>query len=183
MKIIVISDIHGIKTNLEHIKKKFYELKCNKLIVLGDLFNGPKTVNTDKDYIKDFLNEFSKNIIVMKGNTDYISDFNSLKFNVHTELHVEEFDSEIFYFNHGDVYNYDNLNEIKSGILIYGHEHIPYIRKKDNVLCINPGSISLSRSSFLESYLYYDNGNFIIYDIDDNVLDEYKNTKCKKKYF
>ena len=173
MKLIVISDIHGIMTNLEHIRKRFYELECDKLIVLGDLFNGPKTLNTNKEFVKDFLNEFSNDIIVMKGNTDSESDFNCLNFNVYGDLYSEKIDSLMFYFNHGNMYNYDNLQEIKNGILIYGHEHIPYIRKKDNVLCVNPGSISLSRSSFLESYLYYENGKFIIYDVEDNIICEY----------
>ena len=38
MKVLVISDIHGIKTNLPLIKDRFIELKCELLIVLGDLY-------------------------------------------------------------------------------------------------------------------------------------------------
>ena len=60
VKLLFISDIHGIKTNLEHIKERFYELKCDKLIDLGDLFyNGQRNNfinNYDVDYVKKFLN-------------------------------------------------------------------------------------------------------------------------------
>ena len=40
MRAIVISDIHGIKTNLSKIRNRYHELKCQKLIVLGDLYWG-----------------------------------------------------------------------------------------------------------------------------------------------
>ena len=33
-----ISDIHGIKTNLKLIKKKYDKFECEKLVVLGDLY-------------------------------------------------------------------------------------------------------------------------------------------------
>lgn len=36
MKIMFISDIHGIKTNLKLIKKKYDKFECEKLVVLGD---------------------------------------------------------------------------------------------------------------------------------------------------
>ena len=43
MKILFISDIHGIKTNLPKIKERFIELNCDKLVVLGDLYYiGPR---------------------------------------------------------------------------------------------------------------------------------------------
>ena len=43
MKLMFISDIHGISTNLKKIKEKFEELKCDKLVVLGDLYYiGPR---------------------------------------------------------------------------------------------------------------------------------------------
>ena len=43
MKLMFISDIHGIKTNLAKIKERFEELNCDKLVVLGDLYYiGPR---------------------------------------------------------------------------------------------------------------------------------------------
>ena len=38
MRIMFISDIHGIKTNLDLIKRRYEELSCTKLVVLGDLY-------------------------------------------------------------------------------------------------------------------------------------------------
>ena len=74
MKFIVISDIHGIKTNLPKIKERFKKLECDKLIVLGDLFYiGPRNQmieGYDIEYVKNFLNSFKDKIICIKGNCD-----------------------------------------------------------------------------------------------------------------
>ena len=174
MKLMFISDIHGVSKNLEYIKNKFENLECDKLVVLGDLVSGP--INNEfynTNYVINFLNSFRDNIICLKGNCDLVSDYKNYDFFVHDDLFKLEVDGLIFYLNHGNIYNYENPKEIKNGILIYGHEHIPYIRKKQNLLCINPGSISLPRGYFKESYLIYDNGKFMVYDIDDKLIDEY----------
>ncbi len=174
MRIIFISDIHGIAKNLDYIKKRFYEFNCERIVVLGDLFYGySNLVNDNYSDVLDFLNQFKDKIICMKGNCDTNNDLEKCNFIVHEGLFKTKIDNHDFYFNHGNLYNYNNLGEISDGILIYGHEHKPYIRKKNNVLCINPGSISLPRGNFNESYLFYDNGKFVIYDINDNVIDEY----------
>ena len=58
MKYMIISDIHGGIYDLNTVLDIYCNEKCDKLIVLGDLFNGPKTINTNKELVKDFLNEF-----------------------------------------------------------------------------------------------------------------------------
>ena len=73
MKLLVISDIHGIKTNLPLIKKKFKEFSCDSLIVLGDLYyNYGRTGQDDYDpeYVRKFLDSFSDKLVCMKGNCD-----------------------------------------------------------------------------------------------------------------
>lgn len=174
MRILFISDIHGIITNLEHIKKRFIELNCSKLIILGDLFNGNPNYNGyDVIKVQKFLNDMSDKIICMRGNCDTDFCISKCLFKVNDELLKIQVDGYDFYLNHGQDYNYNNVGYIEKGVLIYGHEHKPYIRKKNQILCINPGSISLSRSDFTESYLIYDNGCFIIYDINDNIIDKF----------
>lgn len=173
MKILFISDIHGIVKNLNHIKKRFSELNCEKIVVLGDLFYGYSKIEINFLDVLNFLNSFNDKIICMKGNCDSNRHLINCNFTVNDGLFEIKIDGYNFYFSHGDIYNYNNLGNIETGILIYGHEHKPYIRKKGNVLCINTGSISLQRGYFLESYLIYDNGNFIIYDINDEIIDEY----------
>lgn len=174
MRIMFLSDIHGITKNLDYINKIFVDLNCDKLVVLGDLFNGPSSLEYYNPlYVLEFLNRFKDKIICMKGNCDFNYYLKDCKFVVHEGLFKTKIDNYNFYFNHGNSYNYDNLGDIQNGILIYGHEHKPYIRKKRNILCINTGSISLPRGNFIESYLLYDNGKFRIYDINNRIIDEY----------
>ena len=60
MKIIFISDIHGIKTNLKKIENIIEE--SDKLVVLGDLYYiGPRNkLNSDYDilYVQEFLTKY-----------------------------------------------------------------------------------------------------------------------------
>ena len=56
-------------------------------------------------------------------------------------------------------------------MLVYGHEHIPYIKKNNDMTYINVGSISLPRDGNKPTYMLYNNKKFTIYDIDGNVID------------
>ena len=53
----------------------------------------------------------------------------------------------------------------KKGVLVYGHEHIRYIKKN------NVGAISLPRCDNKPTYVIYENKKFTIYDIDRNIFD------------
>ena len=58
----------------------------------------------------------------------------------------------------------------ENSTLILGHYHIPFIKNIETNTFINPGSISLPKDNHDPSYLFYDEKEFIIYDINDNVI-------------
>ena len=59
MRIMFISDIHGIKTNLELIKRRYEELNCTKLVVLGDLGASSLVLQTwQRCKIQDLYNDY-----------------------------------------------------------------------------------------------------------------------------
>lgn len=171
MKLLFISDIHGIKTNLEKIKIQFIKNNCDYLVVLGDIFSCDfKDKNHTSDSIKQFLLDFKGKLICLKGNCDSLKDLEKLK--------IENNDKELYqlpktniYLTHGHKYNEFNWSKDNT-ILITGHTHIPKISRRGNNIFLNPGSISKSRAATKESYLIYNNGNFIIYDIEDNIIDK-----------
>lgn len=173
MKLLFISDIHGIKTNLEKIKERFNTLNCDKLIVLGDLFYiGPRNkMNQDYDieYVKEFLNSFKDKIICIKGNCDAEVDSLVCEFPIVNELGLVATINEDIYLTHGHIYNESNWNKTNS-TLVYGHFHVPFIKNIETNTYINPGSISLPKEGNLPTYLYYDENEFVIYDINDNVV-------------
>lgn len=174
MKLMFISDIHGISDNLDKIKEKYEELKCDKLIVLGDLYYiGPRNkmigdYNIQK--VKEILHSFN-NIICIKGNCDSEIDETVNEFPMIDKLGIISTGTVDIYITHGHIYNEDNW-EYNNKVLVYGHFHIPFIKKINDNIFINPGSISLPKEENKPTYLIFDNNKFTIYDIYDNIIDE-----------
>ena len=167
MKIVFISDIHGISKNLEHIDKKVSN--ADKLVVLGDLYLGGE----DRVEVEKFLNKYKNKLICMKGNCDSLSDIYKSSFLIIPDISLLLVDDLNIYITHGDKYNiYNNNNKLSNSILVYGHEHIPYIEKDSNMIYINVGSISKPRDDNKETYMIYENRSFTIYDIEENIIDK-----------
>lgn len=169
MKILFISDIHGIKTNLPKIKKRFEELNCDKLVVLGDLYYiGPRNnmiEGYDINYVREFLESFKDKLICIKGNCDSEVDVMVSNFPIVNELGLISTINDDLYLTHGHIYNESNWNKTNS-ILIYGHLHTPFIKEIETNTYINPGSISLPKTEVGATYLYYDEEKFVIYDMN-----------------
>lgn len=174
MKIIFFSDIHGIKTNLNKLENVINKENPEKIVVLGDLYyNGfDKNDAFDNKFVFDFLNKYQDKLIVTKGNCDSDVDIKASDFPM-CNLGLINTDGIDIYITHGNEFNYDkNRKFTRRGVLVYGHEHIPYIRKKDDMIYICVGSISLPRNDFGATYMIYENNKFIIYNIDGNIIDE-----------
>jgi len=175
MKLMFISDIHGVKTNLPLIREKFKEHSCDKLIVLGDLYYiGPKnSMKEDYDiaYVKDFLESFKDKLICIRGNCDSDVDIEFSSFPIINDLSLIHTNQLDIYITHGHLYNENNWNK-ENSILIFGHYHIPFIKEENNRLFINPGSISLPKNNSNPTYLIWDEKKFIIYDINNQIVAE-----------
>lgn len=176
MKILFISDIHGVKTNLGHIKELDKQENFDKIVVLGDLYYNYRRVDEwleiDDLYVKNFLMSYKDKIICLRGNCDFDSDIFGLDFPVCDNLALIHNDSIDIYCTHGNEYNYGQSEMFNRGVLVYGHEHCPYIKKKDEMIFINTGSISIPRNNSKPSYLMYENRKFTIYDVEENIVDE-----------
>ena len=139
MKIGILSDTHSIK---ECIDKAIPYLKeCDLIIHAGDNFS-------DSKYI---YNMTKVSVMAVKGNCDFD--------NVEDELIFDIEDKTIF-LCHGDKYGVKyGLNEIESkaksigaDIVVFGHTHTPLNLKKDNIMYLNPGSLSLPRKVDYRSF-------------------------------
>lgn len=173
MRALVISDVHGIKTNLEKIRSRYIQLKCDKLIVLGDLYWGNSEGDYNPQYVRKFLESFKDNLICIRGNCDF-------RVNPEEEPYLIEKDNVIniennIYITHGHIYNERNWL-IKNSILIFGHYHVPFIEKVGSNIFINPGSISKPRSESLPSYLFINGNEFTIFDVNDSIISTLKIT-------
>lgn len=171
MKILFISDIHGIKKNLPLIQEKYREFQCEKLVVLGDLYYTSWTNKGREDYdpefVKDFLESFGERLICLRGNCDSDEDLKYGKFPILEVTQVLE--EPNIYATHGHIYNENNWNK-KNTILVFGHYHIPFIEEKGDNIYINPGSISLPKEDYKESYMVWDEEKFTIYDVENEII-------------
>ena len=177
MKIMFISDIHGIKNHIDFIKKEFIEEGCDKLVVLGDLYYiGPKNQmikDYDISYVEKFLESFKDKMICIQGNCDSEVDIEFSNFPIIYGLSRIQTDTKELFITHGHLYNENHWNR-ENSILIFGHYHIPFIKEIGNNLFINPGSISLPKDNHKPSYLIFDEKYFIIYDVDKTIIAQKK---------
>lgn len=184
MKILFISDIHGIIDNLNIIEEKIKKENIDKLVCLGDLYYaGPSYNNShqvDSSRVLNFLMKYQNILICMMGNCDSLVDVKASDFPINSGISLINTDELDIYITHGNEYNYEKSRKLnRKGILIYGHEHIPYIKKKENMVYVNVGSISLPRNNNKATYAIYDNKKITIYDIDNNIIDSINfNTEC-----
>lgn len=168
MKILFISDIHGIYDNLEYIKSLDENNNFDKIVILGDIYNNNSKYKCSVLKVKEFINNYYNKIIVIRGNCDNDIDIST------RDLLLINVDGIDVYLTHGDKYN-DIKNKIfkdKTGVLLFGHKHVPYIKKINNMIYVCVGSISLPRFNSKPSYVIYENKTFIIYDIYGNILDK-----------
>ena len=176
MKILFISDIHGIDNNLKRIEKIIEKEIIDKLVVLGDLYYAGPTYNqkykVNSKSVKEILTKYRDKIICLKGNCDSLVDIKSSDFPICDNLALICVDGLDIYLTHGNEYSFDKNRKFnRKGMLVYGHEHIPYIKKNNDMTYINVGSISLPRDDNKPTYMLYNNKKFTIYDIDGNVID------------
>lgn len=176
MKILFISDIHGITDNLKIIEKKLKEEDIDKLVCLGDLYytgpsyEGKSEINSKEVF--EFLTKYSDILICMMGNCDSNVDIKASDFPISNGVSLINTDGLDIYITHGNEYSFEKNRKFKrTGILVYGHEHIPYIKKNENMIYVNVGSISLPKNNNNPTYAIYENKNITIYDIYENIVD------------
>ena len=177
MKLLFLSDIHGKYENLNVIEYILKTQEVDKLVVLGDLYyqaNNTRILSKiDRFQVRDFLEKYQDILICMRGNCDADVDAVSSSFPICEGLSVIFVDGISIYITHGNEYSMKKNDKFldREGILVYGHEHVPYIKRMKNMVYINVGSISFPRDQNLPTYMIYEDNVFTIYDIKGNIVD------------
>lgn len=133
MKIIVVSDTHGMYRNLEIMIER--EKPFDLMIHLGDIEDG-------EDYIRALVD---CDVKIVGGNNDF---FTGLP--VEMEFEVE---GTKVYIAHGHIhYVYRGLGIFKEearrrgvDVAMYGHLHEPTMEEWEGITILSPGSIALPR--------------------------------------
>lgn len=161
MRMILISDIHGIYKNIDILDKNKWFDDISYLVILGDVFG---SCFEDNLKISNFIKRYKDRLILVKGNCDRNKDILELGCEV-SSIELLEVDDICFYFTHGNKYNYYSNDTFTDGVLVYGHEHIPYIKEDIDMTYINVGSISLPRDLLGPSFGVYEDKSFKIYKV------------------
>ena len=174
MKYFIISDVHGSKHYLELAIKRFKESKADVLVCLGDFYyHGPRnplTLEYDPMSVASVFNDLGDKLIAIKGNCDAEVDQMISTFTFRKNYTID-LGGNKFYFHHGHN-EVENPSQYK--VIFYGHFHVGEIKRVDDVIYANPGSISLPKAKDSQGYMILTKKGIEHYDlITNNLINDY----------
>lgn len=181
MKLMFASDIHGSAYYCEKLMNCYDKEQPEKLILLGDLlYHGPRN-DLPKDYnpkeVIRMLNEKKNEILCVRGNCEAEVDQMVLEFPVMSDSLLLFVDGITIFATHGHLFHEEKLPPISDkDILIHGHTHVQAIRKMERGMYLNPGSVSIPKEGNKNSYMVYENSEFLIKSLDGEVIRDWKYT-------
>lgn len=164
MKFLVLTDIHGSSKYLNIAIEKFNELKCEKMLLLGDvLYHGPRN-DLPEGYapkeVMAVLNSYKDKILCVKGNCDAEVDEMVLEFPLYPTIMINVGGAKI------ELIHGHNLEEcVGDGYILHGHTHVNKV--EENI--INIGSLSIPKDNH-HTYAIIDNGELTSYDLFTNEV-------------
>ncbi|WP_449537170.1 metallophosphoesterase family protein [Ferdinandcohnia sp. Marseille-Q9671] len=162
MKILIISDSHGLMKELTEIKERHKD-EVDFMFHLGD---------SELSSRSEEMSGFS----AVRGNCDFDSNYQ--------DDMVVLLDREKVYLTHGHLYNVKmtlmNLayraQEVGASIVCFGHSHIAGAELVEDILFINPGSIRMPRMRKEKTYVIVNvqdkRAEIDFYDTEGNVIKE-----------
>lgn len=164
MKLVIASDIHGSAFWCGKLMDVIREEQPDKVILLGDLlYHGPRN-DLPQDYapkqVIPMLSAIAERILAVRGNCEAEVDQMVLPFPCMADYAVLEADGTTFYMTHGHLWNPDKLPAIQPGtVFLSGHTHVKMDEVRNDIRCINPGSVSIPKDGS-HSCMIYENGTF-----------------------
>lgn len=173
MKLLFVSDIHGVPAALKKFLAAAEKLAHNRIVLLGDaLYHGPRNGVPplyDPKEVAALLNAHKSEMVAVRGNCDSEVDQMMLEFPVMADFAEILTPQARFFVTHGHRWNEKNLPPLPAGtILVHGHTHIPVLKELEDsgITVFNPGSISLPKGGHAPSFGYYDGGKLQIVPLD-----------------
>ena len=169
MKLMIASDIHGSAYYASKMLERFADEAPDRLLLLGDiLYHGPRN-DLPRDYapkkVIEMLNPLAPKLLCVRGNCDTEVDQMVLKFPVLADYAMLYDGENIFTASHG--HHIDEVaSALGSGVILYGHTHIPDDSLRDGIRYINPGSVSIPKNGSCHSYIIYSDGKFVFKNIE-----------------
>ena len=184
MKLMIASDIHGSAFYCEKLLEAYRRSGAERLILLGDiLYHGPRNdlpKGYDTKRVAAMLNAMADEITCVQGNCDAEVDQMVLEFPIQSGTRVEALQNRQMFLTHGHREHAEGdgsalPKELRNGdLLIHGHTHLPVAERRTaggrEFLLMNPGSVSIPKGGYGNSYGILDDRDFTIYDFDGQVI-------------
>ncbi len=175
MKLMIASDIHGSAYYCKKMLERYQEEGAERLLLLGDLlYHGPRN-DLPREYapkeVISMLNGAREELLCVRGNCDAEVDQMVLQFPILSESMLLYLDGHLVFATHGHVHNEKNLPPLKAGdVLLHGHTHVQAMEDRGDYVYLNPGSVSIPKNGNENSYMIYENGRFIIKNIEGSEI-------------
>jgi len=178
MKLMVVSDIHGSAHWAKKVIERFEVEEVDFLILLGDLlYHGPRNPLPEEynpQEVAKLLNNIKHKIIAIRGNCDSEVDQLVLDFPIMADYNFVPFKNNKLMISHGHIYDERTLPKslVAGDIFIFGHIHVPVLKKENGVHIFNPGSVSLPKEDHPNTYGILEEDAFQVKTFDGDVYKE-----------
>ena len=174
-KWLIASDIHGSARWCAALMEAVEREQPDQILLLGDLlYHGPRNA-LPEDYscpkTAEMLNARKEQVVAVRGNCEAEVDQMVLPFPCMADYALLQPEPNLtLYATHGHLWNPDHLPPLAPGtVFLFGHTHIKTVRQVDQILALNPGSVSIPKDG-THSFLIYEAGKFIFQTLDGEVL-------------
>ena len=176
MKYFIASDIHGSAYYCKKMLEAYDREQADRMVLLGDiLYHGPRN-DLPREYapkeVIPLLNERREDILAVRGNCDAEVDQMVLEFPIMADYAVIQLKKgRQIYLSHGHVYNEKNLPPMKEGdVFLQGHTHVLRAERKNGIIFLNPGSVSIPKEGNPPTYAVLEKGVFTVKTFENESI-------------
>ena len=134
MKVLIVSDTHGREQNLAEALEQTGPI--DQLIHLGDVEGGA-------EHIRELAGDAPAAIIA--GNNDFFCDLPNERIFTLGGHRIFMTHGHGYFVHSGNLYLKREARKKGADIVMFGHTHKPYMEEDNELLVLNPGSLSLPR--------------------------------------
>ncbi|MBQ6477920.1 MAG: phosphodiesterase [Erysipelotrichaceae bacterium] len=178
MKWLIASDIHGSALYCEKLIEAWKREKADRLLLLGDLlYHGPRN-DLPEAYepkkVIELLNGLKDCAFSVRGNCEAEVDQMVLQFPIMAEYLLLPVGEKLIFATHGHIYHRDHHPFLRpNDILLFGHIHVPVCEKRNGLIFMNPGSLSMPKQDTPHGYMTFEKDLFEWKKLDGEVYMNY----------
>ena len=180
MKYLIASDLHGSAKYCRELMEACAREGADRILLLGDiLYHGPRNDLPEEYAPKEVIAMLSAckvPVCGVRGNCEAEIDQTVLPFPVMADYALLPLGNRLIFATHGHLYNETHLPPLNPGdILLHGHTHIKEMRmigENNDILYLNPGSLSIPKDDGRHSYMIWEDHTFTIKELNGHEINQ-----------